>query len=249
MGQPTLLKRSIAELIGTYILVFLGTGAVVITVLLFQGGEGPPGNDFFVGIGMAGWWAIGIAFGIAVIAMIYTFGHISGTHINPAVTIGLWSTGRFPTMEAVWYIVAQLIGAALASMTIVLILGDRAVDTGLGATAPFAGVSYWQAIVAEAVATFFLMLTIMGSAVDSRAPAGFAGLSIGLVVAGDIVVFGNITGSSLNPARTFGPYLSDTLFGGDNLWDKFPIYVVGPIVGAILAAWIYDYIAGTRNAD
>src|SRR5665648_1034236 len=211
MGQPTLLKRSIAELIGTYILVFLGTGAVVITVLLFQGGEGPPGNDFFVGIGMAGWWAIGIAFGIAVIAMIYTFGHISGTHINPAVTIGLWSTGRFPTMEAVWYIVAQLIGAALASMTIVLILGDRAVD--------------------------------------SRAPAGFAGLSIGLVVAGDIVVFGNITGSSLNPARTFGPYLSDTLFGGDNLWDKFPIYVVGPIVGAILAAWIYDYIAGTRNAD
>ncbi|GAB4250294.1 MAG: MIP/aquaporin family protein [Thermoleophilia bacterium] len=248
MGEPTLFKRSLAELIGTYVLVFLGTGSVVITVLLFQGAEGIPGNDFFVGITMPSWWAISIAFGIAVVAMIYAFGHISGTHINPAVTIGLWATGRFPAIEVLWYVVAQLIGAALASITIVIILGDRAVDTGLGATAPFHGVSYWQAIVAELVATFFLMITIMGSAVDGRAPKGFAGMAIGLVVAGDIIVFGNITGSSLNPARTFGPYLAETLFGGDNLWEKFPIYVIGPIVGAALAAWLYDYISDVKKA-
>jgi glycerol uptake facilitator protein len=108
-------------------------------------------------------------------------------------------------------------------------------------------VSYGQAILCEAVATFFLMLTIMGSAVDKRAPAGFAGLAIGLVVAADIIVVGNITGSSLNPARTFGPYLADFLMGGTNFWWQFPIYIVGPIVGALVAAFLYDYVAEAKE--
>jgi glycerol uptake facilitator protein len=179
--------------------------------------------------------------------MIYAFGHISGTHINPAVSIALWATGRFPAKDMVSYIVFQLVGASLASFTIVAILGSRAVATGLGATAMFDGVSYGQAILCEAVATFFLMLTIMGSAVDKRAPAGFAGLAIGLVVAADIIVVGNITGSSLNPARTFGPYLADFLMGGTNFWWQFPIYIVGPIVGALVAAFLYDYVAEAKE--
>jgi len=248
MGQPTLMKRSIAELIGTYVLVFLGTGAVVTTVLLFQGWEPYPDNAFNVGIGMPAWVGIGLSFGIAVMAMVYAFGHISGAHINPAVSVALWITGRFPSKDMIAYIVAQLIGASLASFTIVAILGSRAVDTGLGATAQFAGVGYWQAILSEGVATFFLMLTIMGVAVDKRAPAGFAAIPIGLVVTADIIVTGNITGSSLNPARTFGPYLADLLFGGDNLWSQFPIFVIGPIGGAIVAAFLYDYVAGLRSA-
>jgi len=244
--EPTLMKRAIAELVGTYVLVFLGTGSVVTTVLLFTG-KGQTLNPFNVGIDMAAWVAIGLSFGIAVICMIYAFGHISGTHINPAVSIALWTTGRFPAKDLGAYIVAQLIGATLASITIVGILGQRAVDTGLGSTGPFFGVSYGQAILSEAVATFFLMLVIMGSAVDKRAPAGFAGLAIGFIVAFDIVVTGNITGASLNPARSFGPIFTETLWGGTYDWGKFPIYLIGPIVGAVLAAWLYDYISGIKN--
>ncbi|WP_406671263.1 MIP/aquaporin family protein [Methanolobus sp. ZRKC4] len=249
MSEISLLKRATAELIGTFVLVFLGTGSVVTTVLLIEGASPIPGNTFNVGIDIASWFAIGIAFGIAVLAMIYAFGHISGTHINPAVSIALWATGRFPAMDMLVYIVAQLIGASLASFTIVAILGSRAVATGLGATAMFEGVTYGQAIVCEAVATFFLMLAIMGTAVDKRSPAGFAGLIIGLVVTADIIVVGNITGSSLNPARTFGPYLVETIMGGVNLWWQFPIYLIGPILGAIVAAFVYDYVAGVKDLD
>ncbi len=247
MEQVNLIKRFIAELIGTYVLVFLGTGSVVTAVLVIKGWTPYAGNDFSIGLDIAAWFAIGISFGIAVLAMIYAFGHISGTHINPAVSVALWATGRLPAGDMASYIIAQLIGATLASITLVIIFGFRAVETGLGATGMFAGVSYGQAIVCEAVATFFLMLTIMGSAVDKRAPAGFAGLIIGLMVAADITVTGNVTGSSLNPARTFGPYLADSLFGGPNLWWQFPIYVIGPIVGALVAAFLYDYIAEPKK--
>jgi MIP family channel proteins len=249
MSEQDLFKRSIAELIGTYVLVFLGTGSVVTTVLLTQGATSIPGNTFNIGIDIAAWFAIGISFGIAVLAMIYAFGHISGTHINPAVSIALWATKRMKTSDMVSYIVAQLIGASLASFTIVGILGSRAVATGLGATAMFDGVSYGQAILCEAVATFFLMLTIMGAAVDKRAPGGFAGLAIGLVVAADITVVGNITGSSLNPARTFGPYIAEFLLGGQNLWWQFPIYLIGPIIGALVAALIYDYVSDVKKVS
>jgi glycerol uptake facilitator protein len=247
MEPVSLFKRSIAELVGTYVLVFLGTGSVVVAALINKGWTPYAGNAFSVGFDIAAWWAIGIAFGIAVAAMIYTFGHISGTHINPAVSVALWATKRIPANEMGAYIVAQLIGAVLASTTLVIILGSRAVATGLAATAMFDGVSYGQAILCEAVATFFLMLTIMGSAVDKRAPSGFAGLAIGLVVAADIVTVGNITGSSLNPARTFGPYLADSLFGGPNLWTQYPIYVIGPIAGAVIAAFLYDYLAEPKK--
>ncbi len=249
MVEISLLRRSIAELIGTYVLVFLGTGSVVTAVLLIEGAELLPGNTFSIGLDIAAWFAIGMAFAIAIVAMIYAFGHISGTHINPAVSIALWATGRFPTKDMVGYIVAQLIGASLASFSIVAILGSRAVATGLGATAMFTGVSYGQAILCETIATFFLMLTIMGTAVDNRAPAGFAGLAVGLVVAADVTVVGNITGSSLNPARTFGPYLADFLLGGENFWWQFPIYIIGPIAGALIAAFVYDYVSGVKELE
>ncbi|KXS42766.1 MAG: MIP family channel protein [Methanolobus sp. T82-4] len=249
MAEISLLKRSLAELIGTYVLVFLGTGSVVTTVLLIQGWTPYEGNAFNIGIDISSWLTIGIAFGIAVFAMIYTFGHVSGTHINPAVSIALWATRRMPAMDMVAYIVAQCIGATLASLSIVVIWGSRSIATGLGATAMFEGVTYGQAIICEAVATFFLMLAIMGTAVDKRAPAGFAGLIIGFVVAADIIVIGNLTGSSLNPARTFGPYLAETLVGGMNLWSQFPIYLIGPVLGALVAAFVYDFIADPESSE
>ena len=235
MPQPTLAKRALAELIGTYVLVLLGTLSVVTMIVFFKGPD------------MAGLFLIGMAFGVAFLVMIYAFGHISGTHINPAVSIALWATGRLPAKDMVAYIIAQLIGAALATITIVIIVGQRAVDAGLGGTAPGVDVSYWQAIVSEGVMTFFLVLVIWGSAVDGRAPKGFAGVAIGLVVAADIWVSGPITGASMNPARTFGPLFGETLWGGKYDWGQFPIYLIGPIVGGLLAAFLYDYISGIKN--
>lgn len=241
MPQPTLAKRVIAELIGTWVLVFLGTGSVVTMVTVFKGPD------------MAGLLLIGLAFGFAVLVMIYAFGHISGTHINPAVSVALWATGRLPAKDLVAYVVAQLVGASLASLTIVAIWGQRAVDAGLGITLPGADVSYWQAILVEVVTTAFLVLVIWGSAVDSRAPSGFAGVAIGIVVAADIIVTGPIAGASMNTARSFGPFLVDTLFGAKTAdgaaiadWAKFPIYIIGPIVGGLIAAFVYDYISGLK---
>ena len=241
----TLAKRFTAEVLGTFILVFFGPGAAVITLMIANGADKP--NEFNIGIGALGglgdWLAVGMAFALAIAAVIYSLGRISGAHINPAVTIALWSIGKFPGREVVPYIVAQLIGAALGSLLFLACVGPAAATIGgLGATAPFPGISYGQAILAEAIGTFLLMLVIMGVAVDERAPPGFAGLVIGLTVGGIIITIGNITGSSLNPARTFGPYLGDSLVG-INLWQYFPIYVIGPIVGAVAAAWMHNYLA------
>jgi glycerol uptake facilitator protein len=241
-----LTKRCIAEFVGTFFLVFLGAGAAAIT-LMITNGTTPP-NSFNIGIGALGglgdWLAIGLAFGLAISASIYALGNVSGCHINPAVTIALWAKGKFPSRDVIPYIIAQLGGASLASFLFAGCVGLGAVTIGgLGATAPFPGVGYLQAILAETIGTFLLMLVIMGVAVDKRATPGFAGLIIGLTVAGIITTLGNITGASLNPARTFGPYLGDLILGGHNLWYYFPIYIIGPIVGAILAAFVYDYIA------
>ncbi|MEN4017136.1 MAG: MIP/aquaporin family protein [Methanobacterium sp.] len=246
----SLQKRFLAELIGTFFLVYIGAGAAVITLMISHGAPLP--NPFNIGIGVLGglgdWLAIGLAFGLTVAVLIYALGHISGCHINPAVTIALWATKKFPSADVIPYIVAQLIGASLASFLFAASVGMNAVTIGgLGATAPFEGIGYLQAILVEAIGTFLLMLVIMGSAVDKRATPGFAGVAIGFTVAGIITTIGNITGASINPARTFGPYLGNLVLGGVNLWLYFPIYVIGPIVGAIIAAFVYDYISSEEK--
>jgi glycerol uptake facilitator protein len=244
--MASLASRSIAEGVGTLLLVYFGTGAAAVTLMIAAGTK--PATSFNIGIGQLGglgdWFAIGITFGIVVAAVIYALGRVSGAHINPAVTIALWATKRFPAGEAVAYIIAQCIGAAIGSLLLLLTVGMDAVTIGgLGGTAPFPGIGYGQAILVESIATFVLMLVIMGVAVDKRAPPGFAGLIIGLTVAGMITMAGNISGASLNPARTFGPYVMDFLSGGPNLWTYFPIYIIGPVVGAVVAAIFYDRIS------
>jgi len=243
--MASLTSRSIAECVGTLLLVYFGAGAAAITLMIANGTK--PATPFNIGIGQLGgmgdWFAIGITFGIVVAAVIYALGRVSGAHINPAVTIALCATKRFPTGDAIAYIIAQCLGAAIGSLFFFLTVGMDAVTIGgLGATAPFPGIGYGQAILVEAIATFVLMLVIMGVAVDERAPPGFAGLIIGLTVAGMITATGNIAGASLNPARTFGPYVMDFLLGGANLWAFFPIYIIGPVIGAVLAAVFYDRI-------
>jgi glycerol uptake facilitator protein len=243
--MASLASRSIAEAVGTALLVYFGAGAAAITLMIANGTN--PATPFNIGIGQLGglgdWFAIGISFGIVIIAVIYALGRVSGAHINPAVTIALFATKRFPAGDAAAYIIAQCFGAAIGSLLFFLTVGMDAVTIGgLGATAPFPGIGYGQAILVEAIATFVLMLVIMGVAVDERAPPGFAGLIIGLTVAGMITATGNIAGASLNPARTFGPYVMDFLLGGSNLWAFFPIYIIGPVIGALSAAFFYDRI-------
>lgn len=241
----SLTKRCVSELIGTFFLVFFGTGAAVVTLMLSKGVTTT--TAFNAGIGAIGglgdWLAVALAFGLVITAMIYALGNISGCHINPAVTIALWAIKKFPGSDVLPYIVAQSIGAVLGSLVLLFALGmDAATIGGLGATAPFAGVGYLQAIVIEFLGTFVLMMAILGVS-DERSVPGFSGLVIGLTVAGVIITIGNMTGGSINPARTFGPYLAATLAGTANLWNFFPIYLIGPIFGAIAAAFIYSYVS------
>ena len=237
--MSSLARRCSAEMLGTGMLVFFGAGAAAITLMIARStsqGIGALG-------GLADWFAIGMAFAIVIAAAIYALGRVSGAHLNPAVSIALWATKRFPSGDTGAYIVAQLIGAAIGSLLFAACAGMDAVTIGgLGATIPFHGTSYGQAILAEFIGTFVLMLAIMGVAVDSRAPPGFAGLIIGLTVGGVITTTGYIAGASLNTARTFGPYLGDWLLGGKNFWMYFPIYIIGPVLGAIAAAFVYDYL-------
>ena len=248
MASCNIEKKFLAELLGTFFLVFFGTGSAVVTLLIADSIH--PGN---AGIGILGglgdWIAISLAFGLTVMACIYLFGKISGAHLNPAVTVGLLVSKNISLVDSIYYIVAQVIGACLGSLALFLCLGSGAVTIGaLGATAPGLGVGYWQAMFAEFIGTFSLVLVVMGVAVDKKAEPGFAGLSIGMTVTAVIVVLGAFTGASINPARTFGPYLMDMLLGGANLWAYYPIYLIGPIIGGILAALVYNFIAKGNDA-
>jgi glycerol uptake facilitator protein len=248
--MASLTKKFLAEVIGTFFLVFIGTGSAVAAVLISQ-----IVNPKLVGIGMVGgfgeWLGVSLAFGITVTILIYTIGKVSGAHFNPAVTLGLLSTGNISGKDSVAYIIAQCIGAVIGSICVYFVFGPAsATVASLGATAPAAGISYAQAIIAELIGTFLLVFVVMGVAVDKKADPGFAGIAIGLAVAAAIFVLGPITGGSINPARTFGPYLIDSLVGAANLWNYFIIYIIGPIVGGILGALAYKGIAsGTEECD
>lgn len=226
-----LLRRSLAEGIGTLLLVFLGCGTVCML-----GGSG----DLF---------AVAAAFGLAVTVLIYTLGAVSGCHINPAVSLALCAVRKFPVKDTAVYCAAQCIGAFLGALLIIAVMGMGALTVnGLGMTAPAPGVSIFQAFLAEFVGTFVLMLVLMGVAVDRRASPGFAGLAIGGTVLAVILAIGNISGGSINPARTFGPDMAALIFtASDALWTTFPLYIIAPVLGAVCAAFLYRMIAGREN--
>lgn len=237
---PSLWKRSIAECIGTALLVLIGPGTAAFNGIL-SAKNGHPATLADIGV-------ISLAFAIIVTAMIYTIGKISGCHINPAVTVALAIIRRFPMREVPAYLTAQMIGGVLGAFGIVIVLGiDGAAHGNLGATTLSPSTGYVQGIVIEAIETFILMIVIMGIAVDNRAPNDFAGLIIGLTVGGIIMMTAVPTGSSFNPARTFGPYLVGSLFGGNISWIQYPIYVIGPIIGACLAAFTYQFLTSTSG--
>lgn len=208
-------KKLIAEFIGTYFLIFAGTGAVII-------------NEITKSLTHVG---IAITFGLVVMAMIYTFGHVSGAHFNPAVTIGFMIRRDISKKAALFYIISQLIAAVVASLTLFLLFGNI---SNLGATIP--RFSWQQSFMLEFILTFVLMIVILGSAVHGRAIKSFAGIAIGATVGLEAMFAGPISGASMNPARSLGPAL---VSGATNhLW----IYLVATVLGAIFSSLVYKQI-------
>ena len=245
--QWSLLQKACAEALGIFFLVFVGAGTAAVALIL--GHKAPTfGNPNDIGIGALGgmgdWLAIGLAFAFAIMTMVYVFGHVSGAHINPAVTFALLLRGYISIREALAYWVAQLMGATLGAFTIALVYGHQAWSIGgLGAPGPFPGVPLWRAGVAEAIGTFALVLGVYGLAINKKAPSGWAGLIIALNIAGLIVLLGNVSGAAINPARTAGPMIADAAFGLAFHWNVLVVYVVAQLVGAAAVAGIYPWIA------
>ncbi|MBW5445369.1 aquaporin [Cohnella sp. CFH 77786] len=208
-------KKLLSEFIGTYFLVFAGTGAVVIDSL----------THALTHVGVAA------TFGLVVLAMIYAFGHVSGAHFNPAVTIGFWVRRDLPAAEALLYVAVQCLAALSASGTLKLLFGNV---NDLGATLPRS--SWGQSFVLEMILTFVLMMVILGSAVHGKAVKSFGGLAIGATVGLMAMFAGPICGASMNPARSLGPAVVSGHL--QFLW----IYIVATIAGAIAASVVYSQI-------
>src|SRR4029079_7500175 len=190
---------------------------------------------------------LSFVFGTVVIATVYALGHVSGNHINPAVTIGLAVTGKFPWKEVPGYLAAQVLGATIGALAIVGVLGSKAHEVGLG-VASFnrsLGVGNLQGFCAEFVGTFVLVFVIFG-VIRRKAAAGFAGVAIGLVVFAAIIPVAPATAAAINPARVVGPMLVLQAFGGVVHWAQMPAYVAAELTAGVAAAAVYTVIARTR---
>lgn len=246
VDEYSLVQKMLAEGIGIFFLVFVGAGSAAMTLVLGHGAPRYTPSDIGIGAlgGSGDWLAISLAFAFAIMTMIYAFGHVSGAHINPAVTLSLVVRGLMSWSEAAGYWIAQFVGATLGAFAIALVYGKAGwMIGGLGAAAPFPGVALWRAGAAECLGTFGLVLGVHGLAVNKKAPAGWAGLIIALNIAGLITLLGNVSGAAINPARTVGPIFADWALGGPNLWSGVGVYLIAQVVGALAAAGLYPVVA------
>jgi len=231
------MKQYCAEFIGTFWLVLGGCGSAVLAAGFPE-----------VGIGLLG---VALAFGLTVLTMAYAVGHISGCHLNPAVSVGLWVAGRFPKEKLLPYIVAQVLGGIAAGGVLFLIASGKAdfslaggfAANGYGAHSP-GGYSLTAAAVTEVVMTMMFLFIIL-SVTDSRAPQGFAPLAIGLTLTLIHLISIPVTNTSVNPARS----LAVAVYVGDWALAQLWLFWLAPIAGACLGAWIYRYISCSCSAD
>lgn len=245
-SEYSFFQRLVAEVIGIFFLVFVGAGTAAMTLIISKGATLPNKNNIGIGAlgGSADWLAIGLAFAFSIMTMVYIFGHVSGCHINPCVTLALLVRREILLGDALGYWVAQFVGAILGAFAIALVYGHQAWEVGgLGAALPFPGVSLWQAGFAEGIGTFGLVLGVYGTAVNKKAPKGWAGLILSLNVAGLIILLGNVSGAAINPARAFGPIFGDWVLGGTGHWISYAVYLLAEVIGALLAAAIYPAVA------
>ncbi|MBI4244525.1 MAG: aquaporin [Planctomycetes bacterium] len=213
--------KYLVEAIGTFSLVFVGAGAVMVNTITN---------------GALGLVGVALAHGLTLLAMIYAVGHISGTHINPAVTVGLFIGKKINGKTAVFYIISQLIGASVAGFLLLALFPTAPQALHLGVTDLAQGVTTQQGILWEAILTFFLVFVVYGAAVHNKEASNFAGIPIGLTLAFSILIGGPFTGAALNPARAFGPALAS------GYWATQIVYWIGPLIGAIVAALVYEYV-------
>ena len=228
-------KKLVAEFIGTFWLVLGGCGSAVLAAGFPE-----------LGIGFVG---VSLAFGLTVLTMAYAIGHISGCHLNPAVSFGLWTSGRFATKELVPYIIAQVLGGIAGAGILYLIASGKA---GFDVTAGFAsngfnehspgGFTMISVLIAEVVMTFMFLIIILG-ATDKRAPAGFAPIAIGLGLTLIHLITIPVSNTSVNPARSTGVALFQGTWAVDQLW----LFWLAPIVGAILAGIVYKFFETKEN--
>ena len=214
-------KAALAEFIGTFALIFFGAGSIILT----------QGADIV---------AIALAHGLAIAIMVSMMAHLSGGVFNPAIQVALWLTGKMPARRSVIYVVAQLLGAAVAAFALKFFWPQPAFDAqGINGGLPMVadGLAVGKAVVIEALTTFFLVWAVFATVVDERGPfAKLAGLTIGLTITVSILATGSLTGAALNPARWFGPALAT----GD--WTNWWVWVVGPVAGAVIAGVGYWYV-------
>lgn len=228
------MKKYIAEFIGTFWLVLGGCGSAVLAAAYPD-----------LGIGFVG---VSIAFGLTVLTMAYAIGHISGCHLNPAVSIGLWAGGRFEGKELAQYIVSQILGAIAAAAVLFLIASGKPgfeaggfAANGYGEYSP-GGYGLLSALVTEVVMTFIFLIVILG-ATHKKAPAGFAGIAIGLALTLIHLISIPVTNTSVNPARS----ISQAIFAGEWALSQLWLFILAPVAGAILAGLVYKIIAPDKE--
>lgn len=239
-------KSLIAEFIGTFWLVLGGCGsAVLAATFMSDGAMIGDATHFPLGIGLLG---VSLAFGLTVVTMAYAIGHISGCHLNPAVSIGLTAGGRFPASQLIPYIIVQVLGAIVAAGVLYLIASGKAgyegglASNGFAAHSP-GGYTMAAALICEIVMTFIFLMIILG-ATDKRAPAGFAPIAIGLGLTLIHLISIPVTNTSVNPARSTGPAIFEGGIALSQLW----LFWVAPIIGAIIAGLVYKLVFEDSNS-
>ncbi|MGI8440978.1 MAG: MIP/aquaporin family protein [Thermoleophilaceae bacterium] len=227
-------RAALGELVGTFIFLYAGCSVAVAAAL-----EKPVAGAPYSSLSVA------LAFGLVLVALVSALGHVSGCHLNPAVTLGLAATRKFPIAAAPLYIAAQIVGALLSSLAVWLTYGSaaREAPAKLAATALAPGVGLLQGLAVEALTTFILVFVVISVATDPRVEAATAGIAVGFALIAGIFIGGPVTGGSLNPARSLGPAVVAGTYS--DIW----IYLVGPVVGGVAAAFLYASVIGKAELE